>query len=478
MSELSLPWLEISILLPLLGAVWVARARNPAGAHFACSVTTGATFFCAAGEWIDFALSSAKQADDRWRLMTKLFGHELFAIDTVNAPLFALVALLYFLTTLSTVSVKIRRFSFARALLSEAIALAGFSCVDPWGVIVALSLGTAPVYWELRARKKSTRVYALHMVLFVSLLVLGWSFVEAEGGGDQRVHSWHAVLPLLLAILIRGGMAPFHCWVTDLFEHATFGTAILFVAPIAGAFAATRLLLPIAEDWVLRGMGVVSLATAVYSAGMALIQRDARRFCCYLFLSHSALVLSGLEMVSPIGLTGALCVWLSAGLSLGGLGLTLRALESRRGRLSLAIFQGHYDHTPNLAMCFALTGLASVGFPGTLGFIGTELLVDGAIHVYPHFGIAVIVAAALNGIAIVRAYFQLFAGTQYFSSVSLMVRARERYAVLALAALLLIGGLIPQANVSARHEAAEELLKDRKTLEENVAVAPSPESRP
>ena len=45
---------------------------------------------------------------------------------------------------------------------------------------------------------------------------------------------------------------------------------------------------------------------------------EARRFFCYIFLSHSALVLVGLESLSPVGLTGALCVWLSVGLSLAG----------------------------------------------------------------------------------------------------------------------------------------------------------------
>jgi NADH-quinone oxidoreductase subunit M len=248
---------------------------------------------------------------------------------------------------------------------------------------------------------------------------------------------------------------------TDLFEHATFGTALLFVAPIPGAYAAVRLLMPIAPDWVLHSMGFVSLVTAVYAAGMALVQTEARRFFCYLFLSHSALVFVGLEMVTPIGLTGALCVWLSVGLSLGGFGLTMRALEARRSRLSLAEYQGLYEHTPALAVAFFLTGLASVGFPGTLGFIGTEMLVDGAVEAYPYVGMAMVLASALNGIAVVKAYFCLFTGTRYASSVSLGIDAREQFAVLTLAALVLIGGLVPQFNVRARHEAAEKLLLER-----------------
>jgi NADH-quinone oxidoreductase subunit M len=268
----------------------------------------------------------------------------------------------------------------------------------------------------------------------------------------------------LIAVLVRCGIVPFHVWVTDLFEHATLGTALLFVTPMVGAYAAVRLVLPIAPDWVLRGMGLLSLVTAVYAAGMALIQREGRRFFCYLFLSHSALVLVGLEMVSSVGLTGALCVWLSVGLSMGGFGLTLRALEARRGRLSLANFQGLYEHAPNLAMCFVLTGLASVGFPGTFGFVGMEILVDGATVMYPHVGIAVVVAAALNGIAIVQAYFLLFTGTRYVSTVPLWLRARERYAVLTLAALILAGGFFPQPGVASRHNAAQEILQQRAAL--------------
>ena len=143
---------------------------------------------------------------------------------------------------------------------------------------------------------------------------------------------------------------------------------------------------------------------------MATIQRETRRFFAHLFLSHASLVLVGLELHTELSLTGSLCLWFSVILSLGGFGLTLRALEARFGRLSLTDYHGLYEHSPTLAVCFLLTGLASVGFPGTLGFISTELLVDSAVEASPYVGIAVVAAAALNGIAVVRAYFLLFTG--------------------------------------------------------------------
>jgi NADH-quinone oxidoreductase subunit M len=143
------------------------------------------------------------------------------------------------------------------------------------------------------------------------------------------------------------------------------------------------------------------------------------------------------------------------------LGLTLRALEARLGRLPLNGFCGLYDHSPALAGCFLLTGLGSVGFPGTIGFVAAELVVDGAVGVNPFVGVAVVVAAALNGIAVIRAYFLLFTGPRHISSVSLGITPRERFAVLTLAALILGGGLFPQPSVSTIHRAADAILKER-----------------
>ncbi len=226
-----------------------------------------------------------------------------------------------------------------------------------------------------------------------------------------------------------------------------------------------RLVLPISPDWVLRSMGLWSLVTAVYAAGMALIQRDARRFFCYLFLSHSALVLVGLEMVTPIGLTGALCVWLSIGLALGGFGLTLRALEARRGRLSLDQLPRTCMNTRRTWPCaFCSPGWRALDFRARLALSARNCWSMARSRRIRYVGVAMVVAAALNGIAIVKAYFRLFTGSHYQSSVPLWLRARERYGVLTLAGLIQLAGFFPQPGVTSRYQAAEELLAKRAAL--------------
>lgn len=459
MTELHLPWLELAILLPLFGSLVVSQLHDGDRARRFGLAFSGAVLLCTLGAWQDFLTLSAFEAHDRWDIVRQVFHRDVLVIDELSAPLLPLAALLYFLTQLATLRTKVHRFSFASTLFSESVLLATFSCRLPWALIALLAVGTIPPFFELRRRARPQRVYVLHMGLFVVLLVAGQLLLDRNGTATSPPLT--AILLLTAAVLLRNGIAPVHCWKTDLFEHASFGTALLFVAPMVGVYAAMRLVFPVAPDQVLRSIAVLSLVTSVYAAGMALVQTEARRFFTYLFLSHSSLVLVGLELATPIGLTGALCVWLSVGLSLGGFGLTLRSVESRTGRLSLGSFHGLYEHTPMLAAFFLLTGLASIGFPGTIGFVGTELLVEGAVQAFPWVGMLVVIAAALNGLAVLHAWFRIFTGRKHPGTIDLRCRLPERFAVLVLTLLIIGGGLYPQPGVSSRYHAAVELGRAR-----------------
>jgi NADH-quinone oxidoreductase subunit M len=454
MTILHIPWIELAILLPLVGAFWVRRLRDPDVAREHSLWISGLSLVCTCAAWLSLDTSghSTALAREQWDFVAR-WHLDIFVVDELSAPLLPLAALLFLLTELATLRTKVRRFSFASVLAREALLLATFACREPWAIAILLAFGTIPPWLELRERNKPTRVYVLHMGLFVGLLLAGMTV--------QRLNSQFAAVLLMAAVLVRSGIVPLHCWMTDLFEHAPFGTALLFVTPMVGAYAALRLVLPIAPDWVLRSIALLSLLTAVYAACMALVQHEARRFFCYVFLSHSSLVLVGLEVATTIGLTAALCVWLSVGLSLAGFGLTLRSVEARTGRLSLDQFHGLYEHMPMLGILFLVTGLGSIGFPGTLGFVGTELLLEGVRRIYPLVGTAIVVAAALNGLAVLHAYFRVFTGVRHVTSIDLRLRWPEQIAVLIFTALILGGGLYPQPGVESRYHAAVKLIEIR-----------------
>lgn len=468
MLELHLPWLELAILVPLLGAIIAQSLPRAEQKRLVAIFASAASLMFAMGAWQDFAFMHAFEAHDHWDLVSSIFGSNAVVIDELNAPLLPLTCLMFLLTALGTLKTKINRFPFALNLILESLILATLACRSPWGIIVLMALQCLPVYLEMVQRQQCTRVFVIHMGLSIVMLAAGWAMIDSAR--DQSSHSGFAIALITIAVLIRSGCVPVHCWLTDLFEKATLGTSLLFVTPMIGAYAAIRIVLPVAPDWALRVIALVSLFTSVYAAGMALVQTETRRFFCYLLLSNLSLVLVGLEIVSTVGFTGALCAWLSVGLTLTGLGLTLRAIESRQGRLSLQDFHGLFNAMPMLGAFFLLTGLASVGFPGTVGFIGIELILEGATTVFPGIGTLVVIATAINGIAILHVYFRLFTGTEHNSTFCLGVRVPERISILILSLLILGGGLIPQPGVASRYHAAKEIL-----LRRNAVLEPTPE---
>jgi NADH-quinone oxidoreductase subunit M len=458
MNLFTVPWIELAVVLALAGALVVSRIREPIHAFRWGLVFTALVLLGTASSWL--TLSQGRADEPGLSVQPYLFGRTIFVVDNLAAPLVTIVALLHFLVAIGTSRAHMRRFSVSWSLVSEAVVLATLTCREPWVLVGLLLISTLPPIAELTNRERPLRVYLWHMAVFAVLLVGGWALIEhAIVSGTTT--AWWISLPLLMAILVRCGTIPAHCWVTDWFEHASPGIAMLHMLPLLGVYAAVRLVLPVAPAWVLQSIGLVSLLTALYAAAMAMVQRDTRRFFAYVFLSHSALVLVGLELHTELSLTACFCLWLSVMLSLGGFGISLRAVEARFGRLSLSQYHGLYSHSPMLATSFLVSGLGAVGFPFTVGFIATEILVDSAVVASPYIGVAVVATGAFNGIAVLRAYLAMFTGAKHTSSVALEMGLRERFAVLALVTLVLAGGVFPQPGVISRDRAAKELLDFR-----------------
>jgi NADH-quinone oxidoreductase subunit M len=474
MPQLHFPWLELAIVSPLIGAMIAFSQQDGQRAMRIATFFSMLALLFSVGEWLDFYSLQTFEAHDHGDLLSWMVAHDVCVVDELSAPLLPIAALGYFVVIFSTLKTKIDRFSFGWTLVSEAILLATISCKTSWVFVGLLVISTIPPWFELRSRARCSRVYLLHMSLFSVLLIVGYLILRWRSDSSTGLLLGTGLVTA--AALLRSGIVPVHCWMTDLFEKATFGSAILYVMPLTGVLAVMRLVLPIAPDGVLRSVALLSLLTAFYAAGMATIQREARRFFCYLFLSNASMVLVGIELVTTVGVTGSLCVWFSVGLSLAGFGICLRSVEARIGRVSLVDYHGLYDQMPSIAGFFLLTGLASIGFPGTIGFIAMELLIEGAVEVYPLVGSAIVIAAALNGISILNAYFRIFTGRRSTSTVSLSARPAERFAVVALSILILAGGFFPQFGVLNRYHAASELNARRNVPASSSTAEPSSET--
>jgi NADH-quinone oxidoreductase subunit M len=119
---------------------------------------------------------------------------------------------------------------------------------------------------------------------------------------------------------------------------------------------------------------------------------------------------------------------------------------------------------PLLATSFLCMGLACTGFPGTLGFVGQELLVNGAVDVFPVMGFAVVLASALTGLAVLRMYFSLFCGRPDAPShpgVRFGLTRREAWTFVAIVIALVAFGIVPRPLVDSRFAASDNILRLR-----------------
>jgi NADH-quinone oxidoreductase subunit M len=394
-------------------------------------------------------------------------GEDLIRIDTLSAALLPFAAGLWLLTVAVTPRASLDRRGLRRTALATLLTLTSF-VTESAVVLLLLSVASVGTFLSALAdpvHRYQRRIVAVYLGASTVLLAIGVALLVSPGVPNARIETL-AMWLIVVAALVRKGIVPFHAWVPEIFDHGRLGPAILFNAPQVGAYMTLVLIVPRASPEMLRTIALLALGTAVYGAALALVQRSARRACGYLFMSQSALVMAGLDCTSVTALAGGLVVWLSAGLGFAGLARCVLVLEARRGRLDLTSYHGGYDRMPVLAISFLAMGLACTGFPGTLGFIGQELLVDGAVDVFPVMGFAIVIASALTGLAVLRMYFSLFCGRSdglAHPSLRLGLRPREAWTFVALVIALIGLGLAPRPLVDSRLDASDEILRLRQT---------------
>ncbi len=395
-----------------------------------------------------------------------ILGGYALQVDSFSAPLIPLPAALWLITVAATPRARLDRAGLGRTALAALFTTLAFLTRSPAILVLLWTISNLIFLRALSSpeHRRPRRVASVYLWTSAGLLFTGIIFITtARGGSVESLGLWLIVI----AVLIRKGIFPFHAWIPALFDKARVGPTLLFSAPQMGAYVAVVLVLPRASADMLKFITVLSLVTAVYGAVLSLVQRDARRACGYLFVSQSALVLAGLDGTNVEALAGSLVLWVSSALAFTGMARTVLVLEARRGRLDLSKYHGGYEQMPLLAVSFLVLGMACTGFPGTLGFVGEEMLLEGAVHGYPLLGFSVVATSALTGLGVLRMYFSFFCGTRS-NGFHLKLLRREGIVFGAVATVLVINGLLPQFFVESRLDAGRSLLQTRAAWGEAV----------
>jgi NADH-quinone oxidoreductase subunit M len=157
-----------------------------------------------------------------------------------------------------------------------------------------------------------------------------------------------------------------------------------------GTYGYVRFCLPlfphatqVAVPWIM----ALSLIGIIYGAMVAMVQPDLKKLVAYSSVSHLGFVMLGIFALNYHGLQGGMLQMLNHGLSTGALFLLVGIIYERRHTRLIKDFGGLTKVMPLFAACFMIVTLASIGLPGTNGFVGEFLVLLGVFGANKVWGI-------------------------------------------------------------------------------------------
>ena len=188
-----------------------------------------------------------------------------------------------------------------------------------------------------------------------------------------------------LSFAIKVPMVPLHTWLPDAHVEApTTGSVILAgVLLKMGTYGFMKLgfpLFPAATIEFTPLIQVLSVASIVIGACLALVQDDIKKIIAYSSISHLGYVMLGLVSLDLIGIQGAIVQMVSHGLTAAGLFLMIGMVYERCHTRELAAYGGLAKLVPMYSVAFMILTLASIGLPTTSGFTGEFLILLGAFN--------------------------------------------------------------------------------------------------
>jgi NADH-quinone oxidoreductase subunit M len=247
-------------------------------------------------------------------------------------------------------------------------------------------------------------------------------------------------------------MWPVHTWLPDAHVQApTAGSVILAgVLLKLGGYGFVRFSLPMFPEasaqlvWLVFGLSLVAI---VYTSLVALVQNDMKKLIAYSSVAHMGFVTIGTFAFNRQGLEGALVVMLSHGLVSGALFLCVGVVYDRLHSREIGRYGGLANNMPGYALLFMVFTMASVGLPGTSGFVGEFLALVGAYEANSWVAAVATTGIILGAAYMLWLYWRIVFGTSRNADAAAMpdLSLREWASLAPIAAAVLWMGVYPES---------------------------------
>lgn len=362
-------------------------------------------------------------------LPVERFGFSLtLQVDHLSVIMLLLTSLLLILVALSSWGVKNAGAYFTLLILFAGPIFGVFMSTNFLWFFIFWELTLVPMFFLIGFWGAERRVYAAVKFFlythFASMLVLLAFFLIRQQSGvfDMTlVKESMLATPALIWWLLFIGFAvkmpifPFHTWLPDAHVQAPAPVSVLLAGVLLkmGAYAMIRmaiLMLPESAHRFALVILIAGVVTLFYAGFMALYETHLKKMVAYSSISHMGLVTVGIATLGAPGLSAALYEMIGHALIISPLFLIAGFLHHRTGSWQMEEMGGLMQRAPYLSALFVLAGLAALGLPGTMGFIGELTILLSAVDRYGAVLALIAVGSIISAGYLIRAFRRVIYG--------------------------------------------------------------------
>ncbi len=399
------PILSLVTFLPAIGALFIllVRGEEEMVAHNARMVALWTTLFTFALSlllWTGFENSTAAyQFVEKHDWLGGNINYHM-GIDGISMPFIILTTFLMPLCILASwesITVRVKDYMIAFLIL-ETLMIGVFSSLDLILFYLFFEGGLIPMFLIIGVWGGKRRVYASFkfflytlagsVLMLLAIMAMYWSAGTTDITAlmahrfDPGMQTW-LWLAFFASFAVKVPMWPVHTWLPDAHVEApTAGSVILAgILLKMGGYGFLRFSLPmfpVASDMFTPLMFGLSMVAIVYTSLVALVQKDMKKLIAYSSVAHMGFVTIGMFAMNQQGVQGAMVQMISHGLVSGALFLCVGVIYDRIHTREIDAYGGLVERMPVYAFTFMLFTMATIGLPGTSGFVGEFLILAGA----------------------------------------------------------------------------------------------------
>ena len=498
------PLLTLVIFLPLIGVglVLITRGDEITVARNARAValwTSLITFVLSAFLWVGFDSSTAefqfRHSVDWMPGFNISYDVGLDGISLLFVLLSTLLTPICILASWESIQTRVKEYMIA-FLLMEVMMVGMFSALDIIVFYIFYEGVLIPMFLIIGVWGGPNRIYAAFKFFLYTLIgsvlmllaILAMYFMAGTAGiPDLMGYSFPAGmqtwlwLAFLASFAVKVPMWPVHTWLPDAHVEApTAGSVILAGVLLKfGAYGFLRFSLPMFPIATIEFTPLIfalSIIAIIYTSLVALAQEDMKKLIAYSSVAHMGFVTVGTFTLTVQGIEGAIFQALSHGIVSAALFLIVGVVYDRIHSRQISDYQGLVHRMPTYSLAFMIFMLASVGLPGTSGFVGEFLVLVGIFQVNTWVAALTATGVILGAIYMLYLYRRVIFGKLTKESLLKIadMNPREMAVFAPLILLVFVMGIYPIPFLDVMHASVDNLVKDfevARAAYEGVALA-------